>query len=57
MLREMRKKLGMTQVELAEALGVSQVTISSWETDRFAIQQPKILKLALDHLRCKQKKG
>ena len=51
-LRKMREKLGLTQVQLAERLKVSQVTISRWETDAMAIQQPEILKLALQHLRC-----
>jgi transcriptional regulator with XRE-family HTH domain len=50
-LRKMREKLGLTQTQLAEALKVSQVTISRWETDAMAIQQPEILKLALHHLR------
>lgn len=54
-LREMRQKLGMTQTELAAALGVSQVTISSWETEAFKIQQPEILKLAVQHLACRRK--
>jgi transcriptional regulator with XRE-family HTH domain len=51
-LRKMRERLGLTQVQLAEALKVSQVTISRWETDAMAIQQPTILRLALEHLRC-----
>jgi transcriptional regulator with XRE-family HTH domain len=54
-LREMREKLGLTQVELAKALKVSQVTISRWETDAMAIQQPEILRLAVAHLRCKKR--
>ena len=56
MLREMRLKLGLTQTQLAEALGVSQITISRWETEAHEIQQPVILKLALEHLRCKRKR-
>lgn len=56
MLREMRLKLGLTQTELAEALKVSQVTISRWETNEFAIQHPEIMKLALAHLRCLKRK-
>ena len=54
-LREMRTKLGLSQVELAKLLKVSQVTISRWETDAMAIQQPEILRLAMEHLRCKRK--
>ena len=29
----MRKKLGLTQAELAQLLGVHAVTVSRWETD------------------------
>lgn len=32
MFRELRKEKGLTQVELAEKLDVSQNTISNWET-------------------------
>lgn len=31
-MQEMRKKNGMTQKELAELIGVSDKTISKWET-------------------------
>jgi transcriptional regulator with XRE-family HTH domain len=55
-LREMRQKLKLSQTELAEALGVSQVTISRWETDAMAIQQPEILRLAIAHLSCQKRK-
>lgn len=55
-LRKMRERLGLTQVQLAEALKVSQVTISRWETEEFRIQQPEILRLAIEHLRCKRRK-
>lgn len=55
-LRKMREKLGLTQVQLAERLMVSQVTISRWETEEFRIQQPEILRLALQHLRCERGK-
>ena len=54
-LREMRKQLGMSQTELAEKLGVSQVTVSGWETERFGMQQPEILRLAMECLRLKRK--
>ncbi len=33
-IRSAREALGMTQVDLANALGKNQVTISNWETDR-----------------------
>lgn len=55
-LRKMREKLGLTQTELAKLLHVSQVTISRWETDAMAIQQPEILRLAIAHLSCRKKK-
>ncbi len=32
-IRELREELGLTQPELADRLGVHQVTISRWETD------------------------
>ena len=31
----MRQGAGMTQLELAAALGVPQVTLSAWETGRY----------------------
>jgi transcriptional regulator with XRE-family HTH domain len=31
----MRQEAGMTQAELAAALGVGQATLSSWETGRY----------------------
>jgi transcriptional regulator with XRE-family HTH domain len=34
-LKEIRKSLGMTQTELAERLGLTQVTISGWERRKF----------------------
>lgn len=33
-IREMREEAGMSQVELAAALGVPQATLSGWETGR-----------------------
>lgn len=53
-LRKMREKLGLTQTALAEKLGVSQVTISRWETDAMVIRHPKILRLALEQLRVRK---
>ena len=32
MLRDVRKQSGMTQTELANAIGVQQTIISNWET-------------------------
>lgn len=46
-LRAARKRLGMTQRRLAEALGVPPNTVYRWETGRMAILHPRILELAL----------
>lgn len=42
-----RRALGMTQGQLAAALGITQVTVARWETDARAIQSPRVLDLAL----------
>jgi DNA-binding XRE family transcriptional regulator len=47
-LTERRKALGLTQTELAKALGVSRATIAAWEGGRFNI--PPYLWLALKAL-------
>lgn len=39
-LRKQRKVLGMTQVELAHALGVTGNTIARWERDEVGIPEP-----------------
>lgn len=51
--KALRKKLAMTQTELAKALGVTQVTIARWETGRRKIA--KTVQLAVEHLGCKRK--
>ena len=49
-LREWRNRTGYSQIELAKALGVTNVCISRWETgDR---QIPSFLSLALGKLEC-----
>ena len=48
-LRERRSALGLTQPELADALGIHRVTISNWERGHHPI--PKWLTLAMDQLR------
>jgi DNA-binding XRE family transcriptional regulator len=45
-----RKKLGMTQKEMAKALGVSSVTISNIENDRVKLR-PVLKKRVLNLLR------
>ena len=37
--RQAREKLGMTQAEFAEALGIQQSAISDWETGKRKIRQ------------------
>ena len=34
-ITELRARLGLTQAEMADALGVRQQTISEWETGRY----------------------
>lgn len=45
-----RLAMQLTQVELAALLGLSSQTISNIETDRFPIENPTMLNLALSHL-------
>ena len=42
---ECRKKLGMTQEELAERLGVTRQSVSKWESDGAFPETEKILEL------------
>lgn len=39
-LRRIRKRIGMTQAELAAALGVWQVTVARWEAGMRSISEP-----------------
>jgi DNA-binding transcriptional regulator YiaG len=43
-----RRQLGLTQVELARALGVALTTLQRWELG--LTRPPPYLRLALDHL-------
>lgn len=36
-LKDLRKEKGLTQAELAEKVGTTQATLSSWENERFSI--------------------
>lgn len=45
-IKAIRKKTGMTQVELADALCVGQSTIATWETNRAMPRADKLKPLA-----------
>ena len=49
-IRERRKKLGLTQVQLGEKLGIHSNTIARWEQDTLNIQHPELVSLALTAL-------
>jgi DNA-binding transcriptional regulator YiaG len=39
-LRRIRDRLGWTQTEMAEALGVTRNTVARWERDEVSIREP-----------------
>jgi transcriptional regulator with XRE-family HTH domain len=39
-IRALRKKLGWTQMALAEAIGVTSNTVARWERGEMAISEP-----------------
>ena len=45
-IKEQRKKMGMTQEELAEVLYMKKVTISAYENDRIDIKSSVVIELA-----------
>ena len=45
-IKELRKTAGLTQVKFAEAMGVTQSTISQWESGRVLPDTAKLPKLA-----------
>ncbi len=53
-LKALRKRLKLTQKQLAKVLGVSKQTIANWESGR--IEVPKTSEIALKSLRPKEKK-
>ncbi len=48
--RTRRLALQLTQVELAQLLGLSSQTISNIETERFPMENPTMLDLALSYI-------
>lgn len=54
-LVQWRQTLGYTQQQLADALGVSQNTVSRWESGIKPIGNPVMLRLALERLRDKRR--
>lgn len=45
-IRELRKAAGLTQAKFAEAMGVTQSTVSQWESGQVLPDTAKIPKLA-----------
>ena len=45
-IRELRKAAGFTQVTFAEAMGVTQSTVSQWESGRVLPDTAKLPKMA-----------
>ena len=53
-LKEMREEMGLTQGQLAEALGVHRESVNRWENEARRI--PSMLQLAMERLRTKKEK-
>ena len=49
-IKELRQKLGLTQVEFAELLGTTQMTISTWENGKCPDYINKLAELAIKQL-------
>ena len=56
-LKQARAALGLTQEQLAEALGLPRVTITRWETGTVAIRHGRLVALALEALHKRKRKG
>jgi transcriptional regulator with XRE-family HTH domain len=49
-LRALRKRLGMTQVQLAEALDITAGTVANYEGARGPYEIPRVVELACEAL-------
>ena len=49
-IRTIRQRLGRTQRQLGDQLGVPQVTVARWESGASIPQHPEMLRLALERL-------
>lgn len=57
-IRRIRKRLAMTQVQLADLLGVAKNSVARWERDEMGIREPaaRLLRiLAAQHSKRKEK--
>ena len=45
-IRELRKKKGITQIDLAKKLGITQATLSGWETNKYEPDNKSLILLA-----------
>jgi transcriptional regulator with XRE-family HTH domain len=54
-LKAWRRRLGLTQRQASERLGVPALTLSGWETGRLTIKRPRMLALACWALELEQR--
>ena len=47
-IKTLRKELGLTQVQFAELLGTTQITVSAWENGKCPEYIDKLAELALN---------
>lgn len=46
MIKDMRKKAGITQTELAKKLGIAQSAVSAWESGEKSPRTAKLMEIA-----------
>ena len=54
-IKDRRRRLGLTQAELASALGVHVDTVNGWERGRIALTAPRSLWLDVEMAKLKRK--